>query len=189
MATRKITVLNTQGIYDHIHKYMSYNPDTGSMTWKKSTGGGQTLGAEVGHTNSKGYRGCKVCGRSYKLHRLIWLYQTGSFPKHDIDHINRNRSDNRWSNLRDVKSDVNAYNHKVRKDSKTGISGVSVTCDKYKLPYHVRIAVDNEEKHLGFYKTLDEAAMVRYNAECKYGLHEAMEYSSAHQYLKEHNLL
>ena len=50
-------------------------------------------------------------GNKVLAHRLAWLLHHGEWPKGDIDHINRNRSDNRIENLRDVSRSANLLNH------------------------------------------------------------------------------
>lgn len=70
-------------------------------------------GEEAGYVSDRGYVNFYLKGfTTYRLHRLIWLYETGSFPPDgmEIDHVNRIRSDNRWSNLRLVTSKENKAN-------------------------------------------------------------------------------
>ena len=40
-----------------------------------------------------------INGKFYHLHRLVWFYSTGAWPIGVIDHVNRDRADNRISNL------------------------------------------------------------------------------------------
>jgi HNH endonuclease len=54
----------------------------------------------AGYVNSDGYRVIELDGREYYAHDLAWLHQTGEWPKGRIEHINGNRDDNRWSNLK-----------------------------------------------------------------------------------------
>ena len=55
----------------------------------------------AGSVHSTGYVRIGIDGRKYTSHRLAWLYVHGVWPSDQIDHINRNRSDNRIANLRE----------------------------------------------------------------------------------------
>ena len=46
------------------------------------------------------YTDIHIDGYSYKAHRLVWLYVYGKWPEYTIDHVNREKSDNRLCNLR-----------------------------------------------------------------------------------------
>jgi HNH endonuclease len=50
----------------------------------------------------------------YRAGRLAWLYMTGEWPKNQIDHINRDKADNRFCNLRDVTQTENMRNKAPR---------------------------------------------------------------------------
>lgn len=54
-----------------------------------------------GCLDKDGYLIIKVKGKQFKAHRIIWLLNYGDFPKGEIDHINRNKLDNRIENLRE----------------------------------------------------------------------------------------
>jgi hypothetical protein len=62
----------------------------------------------------------------YLEHRVIWLWVTGEWPLHGIDHIDGVKDNNRWANLRDVSPSVNSQNTKRAKaGSSTGLLGVT----------------------------------------------------------------
>lgn len=54
-----------------------------------------------GSLDKDGYIIIKVKGKQFKAHRIIWFLNYGSFPKSELDHINRKRTDNRIENLRE----------------------------------------------------------------------------------------
>ena len=85
---------------DELRSILHYNPLTGVFTRIRSAHP-HRVGVVVGSV-SHGYILIGLLGKRYRAHRLAWLYVYGTWPKHDIDHINRNRSDNRICNLRDV---------------------------------------------------------------------------------------
>lgn len=71
------------------------------------------------------------------------------------DHINRDRSDNRRSNLRQVTASQNCHNKKMRKDNKTGYIGIWFRNDTKK--WTARIVVEGERKVLGCFVDKKEA--------------------------------
>jgi hypothetical protein len=79
-----------------------YDPYTGQLT--------RHDGSPAGHLTANGYLAVSYYNKHVYVHRLIWLMVTGEYPKADIDHINRIRTDNRWVNLRDVTRSENLLN-------------------------------------------------------------------------------
>ncbi|WP_312358867.1 HNH endonuclease signature motif containing protein [Mixta calida] len=106
----------------------------------------------------------------YKAHRLIWYMHTGEDPGTIMDHINHNRSDNRFSNLRKASYVSNAQNRSINCRNKSGCPGV-----KFYPEYNswvVSIKVNYKAIHLGSFKDKDEAIRARRAAEIKYGYHK-----------------
>jgi len=62
-----------------------------------------------GRLEKSGYIKIIYKGESYQAHRLIWKYMTDEDPE-IVDHINGDRFDNRWHNLRNVDAALNARN-------------------------------------------------------------------------------
>lgn len=117
------------------------------------------------HKNNNGYlHGVSKTGEKVYFHRLIM-----NFPEdHFVDHINgkTSRHDNRKSNLRIVTDQQNKMNHSTRKDSTTGISGVS--WHKGKSKWIAQIGINGKLKYLGVFSDLDSAIEARKKAEEKY---------------------
>ncbi len=106
-----------------LKELFTYNPETGIFT-RKAQRGSQKAGSKAGCLNrSNGYVAIMVDYRSRHAHRLAWIYMTGETPK-NIDHINGNRSDNRFENLRNVETQQNNTNASLQKRNKTGFVGV-----------------------------------------------------------------
>ena len=115
------------------------------------------VGQVAGNKRKRGDSAVHIGGRLYLNHRLIWLYHHGAWPEGEIDHINRDPSDNRIENLRDVVRAINSSNRPVRKDCRVGIKGVSRSGSKF----FSRIALGNgKTKHLGTFDTPEEAHQV-----------------------------
>ena len=79
----------------------------------------------MGGTHPDGYKQIKIDGRMYLAHRLAWFYMTGAWPEHNLDHINRNRADNRWANLRLAPGTLNENNRSTPHNNTSGAMGVN----------------------------------------------------------------
>jgi hypothetical protein len=147
---------------------LDYAPNTGIFNWKRSPVPRIPIGTPAGCL-ANGYIQIRFKGQLYYAHRLAYLYMTGSFPKQEIDHVNQNKSDNRWANLREVSGTENQRNTSKSKNNTSGFTGV--TWDKRKNRWMAKIMVDRKSKFLGYFKDLNEAATVRAAANKKYNFH------------------
>lgn len=110
---------------EKLKSLLHYNPETGEFVRIKSYFKTQ-IGTTVGNVDkSTGYLQTELFGEKCYLHRLAFLYMEGKIPLY-VDHINRNRSDNRWSNLREATSNQNAHNSSIRSHNTTGVKGVAL---------------------------------------------------------------
>lgn len=107
-------------------RLFDYNPKTGAFTWRERTSPASriAIGAPAGWTNAEGYRLVMAFGQHYMLHTLIWFYMTGKWPEKQVDHKDRCKSNNRWSNLRLATNKQNQENMNLRKDNTSGCRGV-----------------------------------------------------------------
>ena len=121
---------------DHLRKLLRYDPESGNLYWLVRQGRcspGELAGAE----NPDRYRRVGVEGRLYLAHRLIWLWMTGEWPKAQIDHIDCNRENNKWDNLREARPSQNMANTGKQKNNSTGYKGVYL--DKRDGVYYARV--------------------------------------------------
>ena len=113
---------------EQLQDRLDYDPQTGEFTWIKSMGRVDRTGRVAGTVAHNGYIhiGIKTDGKKklYLGHRLAFLWMTGKWPPNEVDHINGERSDNRWCNLRLATRRQNCCNKAVRKNNKAGITGV-----------------------------------------------------------------
>lgn len=138
-----------------LKELLDYNPETGDFTWKVRRKGVK-VGKPAGSVHNAGYLHFMVDGKQYLNHRLAVLWMTGKFPEDgmDVDHINQNKKDNRWSNLRVVTRSINMQNKdQPQANSKTGIRGVS----RYKDKFAVEITANGQRVYRALYDTLAEA--------------------------------
>lgn len=102
-----------------------YEEETGKLFWKQAKKGRQ-LKYQAGNVNDQGYRVVMIDYVNYRVNRIIWLLKTGEWPKNEIDHIDRDKLNNRFGNFRDVTHIVNVNNGSPHKDSETGIKGITI---------------------------------------------------------------
>lgn len=88
-------------------------------------------------------------------------------PKICVDHKTRNRFDNRKSNMRICTHQQNDCN-KIKANQNPDMIGIEIRYNKNKTRYVSRIKLNGKDIHLGTYDTLDEARIVRREAEEKY---------------------
>ena len=139
---------------------LEYFPDTGVFVWKKRIGS-VSAGDIARNVSDKGYVKIKVDKKTYSAHRLAFLYMTGRLPTEHVDHINGNRSDFRWENLREATQGQNNQNlTRCRVDSKTGFIGVSKLGDRYRARISLngkRVSVGMADSAIGAHRLYLEA--------------------------------
>ena len=132
----------------------AYKPLTGELVRKQGVQGGDISGLAGGLT-SNGYVSLCFKGQKYQAHRVVWCWVTGSDAgAFEVDHQDRNRSNNRFSNLRLANSAENKYNASKRPHSKQPLKGVERT---QAGSYRARIRVGGIRRSLGTYGTAEEA--------------------------------
>jgi hypothetical protein len=106
-----------------------------------------------------------INGKHYLTHRIVFMMHHGYLPQF-VDHIDRNRSNNKIENLREATHSQNAHNSAIRKDSKTGIKNVS--WNKVDKSWKVRIQANNTRITIGQFKDFELAELVAMEARHKY---------------------
>lgn len=124
---------------------------------------------QVGYKdNSSGYLRWFFCDKNWLQHRLIYLITNGNLPK-GIDHIDRDKLNNRPENLRPANQRYNVVNSAIRCDNTTGYRGVI----NHKLVEGWTAqgsTIEGKRKHLGTFKCIKEAALAyNYHALETYG--------------------
>jgi hypothetical protein len=103
---------------------------------------------------STGYLVTMVEGKTFKVHRLIFLWHHGYMPE-QVDHINGVRSDSRIENLRAATFGQNQQNKRLQKNNTSGFKGVYWREENKK--WYVTIASNKKQIYLGRYGSLLDA--------------------------------
>jgi hypothetical protein len=147
--------------FERASEIVTYCPATGALTWRKTRPG--CVAGQVVGTLTDGYLQIQIDLVFYKVHRIAWLLAYGRWPVGFIDHINRNRSDNRLENLREATPQQNARNRSPGPLNPSGVPGVF--WDKRRRRWVACIGLHGRSRHLGAFKILDDAIAVRIDAE------------------------
>lgn len=125
---------------------------------------GRNKGRFAGGYDKEGYWMIKLNDKYWFAHRLAWLYVYGKLPDTILDHINKNKSDNRIENLRECSLRQNRYNSKLNKNNTSGYRGIhfSKKAKKWKAAIHK----GNKYILVGYFTTLEEAVL-KYNERIK----------------------
>lgn len=178
--------MNNDLTYEYLIEALDYNQDTGIFKWKerprkhfKTDGGwkctntmfsGKEAGTIWTHKKCKNkYFQISISKKTYKSHRLAWLYVYGEWPKNEIDHINGNGLDNRIVNLRDSTKEENQKNKSIPANNSTGVIGVY--WDKHKGKWTAFANGNGKMIYLGQFDCKLDAIDARKSAESQYGYH------------------
>ena len=144
---------------ERLHKLFEYR--YGVLYRRIQTGSRALVGDVAGNLNADGYWHIEINGRVYNRSRLTFLMHHGYMPK-QIDHINRDKSDDRIENLRGVTRSQNQRNSD-RYDNAKGCY-----LRKKSGKWVAQIGVNGKRVYLGFYTTEAEARIAFTNARTKY---------------------
>ena len=141
--------------YDRLRELLDYDPDTGVFRWTQAAslengGNRRPWGNEAGTIDVHGYRMITLDRKRMKAHRLAWLYVTGEWPSRNLDHIDRNRLDNTFGNLRLASHFQNVGNAPKYRTNTSGYKGV--------CHFRGRWRASCGGKYLGDFPTKEEAA-------------------------------
>lgn len=171
-----------------LHEILRYDRETGFLFWRErppsmflhckhphrscAIWNSRYAGGQAG-TDFDGYIAVvlKSFGRSRVFaHRIAWAMHYGEWPQDCIDHVNRDRKDNRIGNLRVVSRAENMRNLPLAVNNTTGAVGVS--WDRARMRWRAQIGYGRRQVSLGRYGTLEEAITARKAAERALGFHE-----------------
>jgi hypothetical protein len=165
---------------DVLQVALRYDPATGFLHWRERPAemfpsrraqkawNNKCAGKEAFTAFSHGYKQGSFQGQRYPAHRLIWKMVTGEDPV-VIDHVNGDRADNRWANLRATDFAGNQRNMRLYDGNTSGKPGVYFRKDTGKWSSY--ISEKSARVNLGTFVSFEDACLARANAERALGYH------------------
>ena len=141
---------------EYVRHLFDYDESEGKLKWKNHYSRSDRNGQYAGSINGKGYYCVTINNKSFRVHRLIWLYHNDYLPD-IIDHKDGNKLNNRIENLREATIQQNSSN-KSGLGSNTGFKGVRWVQSRKK--YKAQITHDGVYYYLGLFSNLEEAVEV-----------------------------
>lgn len=154
---------------ERIRELFEYREDeNGGWLYRRKSRGGKLAGTKVGAKHHRnGYYTVKITKDQYYLHRLIWIYHNGSIPEgYQIDHKDRDKSNNRIENLRPATNSQNQMNGFLSTKNTSGVKGVHWHSQRRK--WYAYIMIDGKRLYLGYFDTFEDAVAARLTAEKLY---------------------
>jgi len=161
-----------------IARFISYDPDTGILTWKRRDDSWFPKASNRKAWNTRcagkpcfkrvnfdGYLTGKIGGKWWPATHIAWACFYGKWPEHEIDHIDGDRTNNRICNLRDVSHHGNMRNTPLKKCNTSGHCGVSF--DRRSNKWRAKIG----RLELGRFSDKRAAIVARSKAERAFGYH------------------
>lgn len=143
-----------------LHELLNYDSDTGVLTWKHKVANSVNANDVCGSITGGGQLRIRYQGHTYAVHLIAFAMTYGYWAVNEVDHINRNMSDNRISNLREATHAENCRN-RTNKSNSTGFKGVSF--HKGQGKYSARIMINGKSIHIGSFDNSKDAA-IAYNS-------------------------
>lgn len=163
---------------ERVRQLLSYDPLTGVFRWKERdvsefkdeaycrTWNTRYAGKQAGAITPAGYVLISINKHRLYGHRLAWFYNTGEWPKDQIDHIDGDRAFNAFANLREATQSQNSYNMGARPGT-SRFKGVSFI--RKSDMWMAQISVAGVNTYLGCYgkeadaaRAYDRAAIKRF---------------------------
>ena len=85
---------------ERLQEILHYDPRSGEFRWRMQDDLEHRVGEIAGSSMRSDYWCIHVDGRSYRAHKLAWLYMTGAWGRPLVDHRDGDPFNNRWRNLR-----------------------------------------------------------------------------------------
>lgn len=141
---------------NRLRELAHYCPETGQFTHLQSKGRKKS-GMPAGSLRRDGYVYAMFDGHRAMAHQFAWLYVTGEWPTQEIDHIDGNKANNAFANLRQVSRRTNTENKRTaRRTNTTGLLGASRKGNRF----IASIMHKGKRFYLGVFETAEEAHQI-----------------------------
>lgn len=156
-----------------LRELLHYDVVTGQFAWRPRpremfasnnafrTWNSRYVGKVAGTLRPAGHIAVAVGHTQFRAHRLVWLYVHGEPVPDVIDHIDHDKLNNRFSNLRAATKSQNGANMRMRNANTTGVKGVGHLKNGQ---FRARIMLHGKDINLGHFDTLEDAAKARFEA-------------------------
>lgn len=142
---------------DRLQEVLDYDPETGVFSWRIRIGPRCKLGQPAGCIKTQGYRRIAIDGVSYTASHLAWYHFYGEPSDSDLDHKDRNKDNNRISNLRKATFSQNSMNIGRLVTNTSGFKGVSKFSFNTRKKWRAQIRQNGKRFYLGAFDTPEEA--------------------------------
>lgn len=142
-----------------LKKYLHYDPLTGTWTWLRTACSTAVAGSIAGTISVHGYRIITFRGTKHRSGRLAWFYMTGEWPSEEIDHEDRDKTNDRWFNLRDLDHPSNQLNRDLQSNNASGARGVH--WDENRFQWCAQVKKDGINYFAGRFNRLENAIAAR----------------------------
>lgn len=132
-----------------LKEVLRYESNTGEWFWLVRKSQAKGPGDIAGSVMKDGYVTIMVDGERFLAHRLAFFYMEGFLPTKQIDHIDTNKSNNRWLNLRQATPRQNQFNHRRKITNTSGYKGVTY----FRGRWRAMIRIDGKIVFLGMFNT------------------------------------
>ena len=156
---------------EELRERFRYDPKSGKITYTKRVSPRTPIGSQAGSVDGQGYRLISLRTTKRSAHRIAFDLMGVTIPQGmKVDHINGDRDDNRWANLRLVTQGQNCRNTKLKTNNRSGVAGV--TWHSRHKRWEASIRFRKQRYHLGSFHRIEDAIAARKDAEQKYGFHQ-----------------
>lgn len=170
--------------HEELSKIFIY--DGRNLLWRNTLGPKIIKNKKAGFINDSGYIVVGYKNKLYRAHRIIYYMLTGINSTEQIDHLNKDRIDNRIENLRISNQSSNQINAGIKSNNKSGVTGVCY--DKSRGKWVVQIQDKNKKSIRKRFLSFRDAVEYRYKLEKELSHYSVQTKSSAFEWLENNKL-